>query len=389
MLYKSLICKFLLMSLLFISCSNAEVNNLHIDLDNPDEVSILDFADSVKVIQLETTAESAISLYTDQIYHDSLIYIADVRQKKVVCFDTSGKFIRQIGAYGRGAEEHLYFEDVCLDEYNKELIVQEPWGRMVCYNLDGSFKRKIVLPDEIRAYNDLEVINRDTICFLSAGGDYKLVFYSREKDSLIAKLYPGAAPYLMSFYSNRYRYADSLYFYHPFSNDVENITKLKENNISYSWDFGKYNHKQSDLIELQKYLMENKNELSRSRYKMIDLINSDRGVRYYVHRIRESDRYRFAQLLYKNDQHTIVIDKYTGDVKLFLETQEGVKVSGYELKGNMLIMQSGRGLSYIESPNDKYNVVSLSYLAGKNKEIVEQHNPEEDNPYLVIYYLKK
>ena len=377
------------MSLLFISCSNAEVNNLHIDLDNPDEVSILDFADSVKVIQLETTAESAISLYTDQIYHDSLIYIADVRQKKVVCFDTSGKFIRQIGAYGRGAEEDLYFEDVCLDEYNKELIVQEPWGRMVCYNLDGSFKRKIVLPDEIRAYNDLEVINRDTICFLSAGGDYKLVFYSREKDSLIAKLYPGAAPYLMSFYSNRYRYADSLYFYHPFSNDVENITKLKENNISYSWDFGKYNHKQSDLIELQKYLMENKNELSRSRYKMIDLINSDRGVRYYVHRIRESDRYRFAQLLYKNDQHTIVIDKYTGDVKLFLETQEGVKVSGYELKGNMLIMQSGRGLSYIESPNDKYNVVSLSYLAGKNKEIVEQHNPEEDNPYLVIYYLKK
>ena len=377
------------MSLLFISCSNAEVNNSYIDLDNPDEVSILDFADSVKVIQLETTAESAISLYTDQIYHDSLIYIADVRQKKVVCFDTSGKFIRQIGAYGRGAEEHLYFEDVCLDEYNKELIVQEPWGRMVCYNLDGSFKRKIVLPDEIRAYNDLEVINRDTICFLSAGGDYKLVFYSREKDSLIAKLYPGAAPYLMSFYSNRYRYADSLYFYHPFSNDVENITKLKENNISYSWDFGKYNHKQSDLIELQKYLMENKNELSRSRYKMIDLINSDRGVRYYVHRIRESDRYRFAQLLYKNDQHTIVIDKYTGDVKLFLETQEGVKVSGYELKGNMLIMQSGRGLSYIESPNDKYNVVSLSYLAGKNKEIVEQHNPEEDNPYLVIYYLKK
>ena len=377
------------MSLLFISCSNAEVNNSYIDLDNPDEVSILDFADSVKVIQLETTAESAISLYTDQIYHDSLIYIADVRQKKVVCFDTSGKFIRQIGAYGRGAEEHLYFEDVCLDEYNKELIVQEPWGRMVCYNLDGSFKRKIVLPDEIRAYNDLEVINRDTICFLSAGGDYKLVFYSREKDSLIAKLYPGAAPYLMSFYSNRYRYADSLYFYHPFSNDVENITKLKENNISYSWDFGKYNHKQSDLIELQKYLMENKNELSRSRYKMIDLINSDRGVRYYVHRIRESDRYRFAQLLYKNDQHTIVIDKYTGDVKLFLETQEGVKVSGYELKGNMLIMQSGRGLSYIESPNDKYNVVSLSYLAGKNKQIVEQHNPEEDNPYLVIYYLKK
>lgn len=122
---------------------------------------------------------------------------------------------------------------------------------------------------------------------------------------------------------------------------------------------------------------------------MIDLINSDRGVRYYVHRIRESDRYRFAQLLYKNDQHTIVIDKYTGDVKLFLETQEGVRVSGYELKGNMLIMQSGRGLSYIESPNDKYNVVSLSYLAGKNKEIVEQHNPEEDNPYLVIYYLKK
>ena len=377
------------MSLLFISCSNAEVNNLHIDLDNPDEVSIWDFADSVKVIQLETTAESAISLYTDQIYHDSLIYIADVRQKKVVCFDTSGKFIRQIGAYGRGVEEHLYFEDVCLDEYNKELIVQEPWGRMVCYNLDGSFKRKIVLPDEIRAYNDLEVINRDTICFLSAGGDYKLVFYSREKDSLIAKLYPGAAPYLMSFYSNRYRYEDSLYFYHPFSNDVENITKLKENNISYSWDFGKYNHKQSDLVELQKYLMENKNELSRSRYKMIDLINSDRGVRYYVHRIRETDRYRFAQLLYKNDQHTIVIDKYTGDVKLFLETQEGVKVSGYELKGNMLIMQSGRGLSYIESPNDKYNVVSLSYLAGKNKEIVEQHNPEEDNPYLVIYYLKK
>lgn len=59
------------MSLLFISCSNAEVNNSYIDLDNPDEVSIWDFADSVKIVQLETTAESAISLYTDEIYHGS------------------------------------------------------------------------------------------------------------------------------------------------------------------------------------------------------------------------------------------------------------------------------------------------------------------------------
>ena len=27
-------------------------------------------------------------------------------------------------------------------------------------------------------------------------------------------------------------------------------------------------------------------------------------------------------------------------------------------------------------------------LSGRNKELVESYNPEEDNPYLVIYYLK-
>ena len=28
-------------------------------------------------------------------------------------------------------------------------------------------------------------------------------------------------------------------------------------------------------------------------------------------------------------------------------------------------------------------------LTGKNRQIVENHNSEEDNPYLVVYYLKR
>lgn len=390
-MYQSSICRFLLMSLLFISCSNAEVNNSYIDLDNPDEVSIWDFADSVKIVQLETSQECLLNSVSKIMYHDGMIFISDTRQKKVFKFDTSGKYVCQIGMYGRGPEEHLYFEDFYLDKYNNQVIIQEPWGKMVCYNFDGSFREKVVLPDEIMAYNTVYALNKDTFLFNSAGSDYNIVYYSRSKDSLINKLYPveEERPYLLINKKEIYEFEGSLYSYMPLDNRILNISGSDDCKLTFEVDFGKDNFKDTKVEALIKYTTDNSKELAKNRKSVFDLLNMDMGIRYFLSYVNESERYRILQYAFRDDYWTAIYDKQSNEYVSFKQTKESVRLLGAQIYDNKLFLVSGRSIRLHGKEPIPLSIVPATSLSGRNKELVESYNPEEDNPYLVIYYLKK
>ncbi len=367
---------FFIVCLLFISCSNAEVNNSYVDMDNPEKVSIWNYVDSVNVIQLQTSPECLLSGVNKVLFYKDMIFIFDMLQKKVCRFDASGNFICQIGRYGRGPEEHLYFEDFCIDKFNDEVIILEPWGKMVCYDLDGSFRRKIDLPNSITAYNKLYAVNRDTMLFMSVGGDCQVAAYSKSMDSVVNMMYPGRPPVIMINVNNTYEYGDSVFFYKSFENDIENISRLREDQIVYSWNFGKYNSQNNLLDEFRNHLVENEKVFLKRRMNFEDITNSFNGINYCVRRVVESDRYRFAMVFFKDAYYNIIQDKITKKDVFFQNTIEGINFSDMYISDNMLFVFN--------------NIAPIDdLLTGKNRQIVENHNSEEDNPYLVVYYLKR
>ncbi|MDR0725833.1 MAG: 6-bladed beta-propeller [Prevotellaceae bacterium] len=77
-----------------------------------------DFIDKIKFIQLETTEKSLIGQLHKGIIDEDDIYIFDRRFHKLLNFDTTGKYIRNIGSRGGGPGEFLEMRDVCISKSN-------------------------------------------------------------------------------------------------------------------------------------------------------------------------------------------------------------------------------------------------------------------------------
>ncbi|MDP3437164.1 MAG: hypothetical protein Q8S04_07960, partial [Bacteroidales bacterium] len=71
-------------------------------------------------------------------------------------------------------------------------------------------------------------------------------------------------------------------------------------------------------------------------------------------------------------------DKISGKVDVFRETKEGIQFTYFSAYNNYLIL-------YQSYKNKFYSEETLS---PKQLEILKSHNPETDNPFLVIYHLK-
>ena len=71
------------------------------------------------------------------MFSDSDIFISD--GNKLLQFDRSGKFIRQIGSQGRGPGQYTQIADFCIDENKRNIYIIG--GRFVLqFDFDGEFK---------------------------------------------------------------------------------------------------------------------------------------------------------------------------------------------------------------------------------------------------------
>ncbi len=99
----------------------------------------------IEYIPLETTPNSllgslnGIGLDLANIeFSDSFIFISD--GEKLLQFDRSGKFIKQIGSIGRGPGQYLQPYDFCIDEKNMKIYILNGSSVME-FNFNGEFKK--------------------------------------------------------------------------------------------------------------------------------------------------------------------------------------------------------------------------------------------------------
>ena len=364
------------MLLLFSCVSN--VGNNSINLDELQNVSILDFIDSINVVQLETNDQCLISTINKVIIFNDCFYVLDIRQQSVFCFNSSGKFLFKIFQKGQGPEEYVYLNDLNIDPYNDVLLLLEPFGNLLSYDLNGQYLSKTSLPKEIVAYNEVFPINKDTLLFISAN-KYSVIYYSRKEKKIIAKKYENDRQ-LLPFNSIRktYVYNDSVYYFPPLSNDVINLSG-KEQQISHTWDFGKLNNSEKKKDDFKKLP---KNQQGNSK---IDYVG-EKILNYEISKNYESSKYRICVIDYGNyNFRHILIDKVTGNSFVFDKTKENIRFIFPDFyKESIIFYDHGFGESPLE-----VKFYDREILNESQKKIIDSHDPENDNPFLVIYTLKK
>ncbi len=70
---------------------------------------------------------------------------------------------------GQGPQEYTYMEDFNIDPSSIEILIWVLFGEILSSCLDGSFIRKVQLPNDIIAYNEVHVLNQDTLLFVLMG----------------------------------------------------------------------------------------------------------------------------------------------------------------------------------------------------------------------------
>jgi len=361
-----------LISFIFFGCNQQDKAQI-IDLDRNDSVSIFDLVDSISVVKLETNPDCLMNFITKIIPYKNRLYIFDRRLLSVYCFDNQGNFLFKINRLGRGPEEYVSCSSICIDKYNNQLMLLVPKGYIMYFDLNGKFISKIKLPEEIIVYNEVYSINNDILLFISMNAN-RASYYSREKNIILKKiLLTEEFSKVLVPVEKTYLYNDSVFFNDNITgNSIINLSD-STNPVRFSWDFGENNNSEEDLINY--YLYEKEQQKLKKLVNLEDVLKTKKFIKHYPLYNFESARYRGTSVRYNGATKYIFYDKISKEYKVFEKTIEGVSPNMFFAHENLLICTN-------------YDKGMGKMLTENQIDIVKSHNPEKDNPFLVIYHIK-
>jgi len=119
------------------------------NLNNYADLFLSDFADSVTYVALETTEESVLPEFSNVVPVEDG-YLIPTRKGPLYYFDSSGKYVRKIGSFGRGPGEYLMsmFSQYCW-ESDLVYIPDIMQNRIFLYSLDGIWLSSINFEERI------------------------------------------------------------------------------------------------------------------------------------------------------------------------------------------------------------------------------------------------
>jgi hypothetical protein len=296
------------------------------------------------------------------------------------CFDSDGKYLFKIHSHGQGPNEYLWLDDFNFDPFNNQLILLDPFGAILLYDLEGKFISKTRLPSEISAYNQVFVLNKDTLVFSSLA-EYQVVYYSRKENRLVKKMYEKDEALhkttFMSVFGRIYSYNDSIYLPLPWSNEIINLSD-RVNSVSYRWDLGKETFSEKDINRLRKYVLNS----DKTDFDWDDLVGPDKLLKYYMFIVRETERYITAGIRYENDYLSIFYDKSKGKTFMFKKTKENTQF--------IMAITNVSGEKMILIPlldNNFLPVYNENTLSSEDRKKLQERR-EDDNPYFIVYKFK-
>jgi len=140
---------FVVFSLSCFYCNAQNSNLITVDVeqafDNKKEVLLSEFVESLEYIVLETNEYQILNGANFHSTDNYLVYISQNGFHGHLLFDRhTGKFIREIGHYGRGPEEYNIVD--YFDYETQKFIARAPGGILLEYDLNGNMTRRFATP---------------------------------------------------------------------------------------------------------------------------------------------------------------------------------------------------------------------------------------------------
>ena len=375
----------LIISICLVSCSESKNHSIageiyKVDLDvkvNPfDEIF-----SHAEVIPLETT-DSCLIVYQSKVFpvKDKYYVYDELGKQKLFVFDKDGKFQGCIGRHGKGPGEYYAIYD-CLVDAEKEIVYMlSVFGRIKQYSLNGVFQGDIILPPRPHYYSMLPV--GDSLVATWSCMDY-------EADGvLLLNKYTGDT--INGFWRDHdnfdsqqsfpfHHYNGKNYFSVALRPEVYEFDN-EEVRIVYTWDFGKYNIRES---RLNYYLdIEDVNKMNQI---IIDDIGSD-GLPFTLERQDQNSMYSYVALRRKAGFRMKIPMSY-----VFYQRQDDKALVFDYLDGNKCRMNEPLyfGENYILTDIYYDDRKTYKSILPESEYKKLEAMKEDDNPCLLKLYFKK
>ncbi|MDR1338797.1 MAG: 6-bladed beta-propeller [Prevotellaceae bacterium] len=330
-----------------------------------------DMLDSIQIIPLETSSESLIGA-VHQMYHvGDKYYIQSLIQKEILIFSASGKYLGNLSKVGNGPGEYVELRDFKVDDAGNIYVLG--YNELIKYRADGDvvFERKLDFPDmeKYRIFPIHFVEYGDSVLFLWQGSanlsdnevDKYYGMYQIENDKVVNSYFL-VSRLIFGYFQRFYRYGNSYNIQSVTGSNA--IYKITPDGVfpNFEVDFGDKN--------IPPDLLPHKIE---SNGKLYSQIRKNKNYCGFINSVYETDDCIYFAFVNGGDEYQVLYDKKKATVKV-----GKINLSDIHSSAIICATEDGKLIGKIEAYdyiNDKQNA-SLDI-------------PEDANPLLIVYHLKK
>ncbi|MCG6191002.1 6-bladed beta-propeller [Maribellus maritimus] len=236
-------------------------------------MKLSEIAAKVEYIFLETTNECLMDDIKKISIDDSLVFISD--SKQLLIFNSSGKFIANVGGIGRGPGQYVKVLDFSIDILKDRIFVLDRYlQKVICYDYNGNyqydFRFRTPYPSSIEVINNTGLIITYATPLFIDNGNYCFALYSfdgkfirnsfNRQNEAAQQAMAEAGQHRLNYY------CDSLTFWEIHLNTIYRVTNGGDLFPRYTIDYKGYNNVKNRgslekdnlffayFIEFEKYL---------------------------------------------------------------------------------------------------------------------------------------
>ena len=254
---KNLLITLALVFCLIFSCKK-EVNSNKYDLNTFDPISSQKIFKRIEVILLDSVPNVPITFIKNIVYHDSLYYIHDFNRENLLVYNETGKFVRTIGASGRGPGELIDLRDFQINRFTGNIeLMGNASPTIMIYDTLGTFIKQRNLGHWPTSITNFYHINSDLTAWVSLADRYNISVYSDKLNKIVNQVSLGIDRVFQGHF--RYNqpfshYKDTTFFFDTYSNILYRFNEDQlDFEIHKQFDFGEANFDKSKLPHVNEW----------------------------------------------------------------------------------------------------------------------------------------
>jgi len=327
--------------------------------------------DRFEPIVLETNDSSLITVIHKMEIRNDTIFILDRKKPRLLLFDSTGNFLRNIGSIGDGPDQYTHCYSFALNPRKNQVAMLIPFGYLYSYDLQGKFIEKRKLPSK-PSYHDAKWLNKDTLVLWSRVGadNPAITLLDVPTETPIKNMWYRQTELNEASLPPLFSVDDEIMIGTAYLNE---IYKISEDSITpvAAWDFGKYNVDMSYFDELDKM------SPSRERYEKYRIDHREGKIAHEKMAHFGNSRYLVVNVAMgsfgKSTFYKVFYDRKAKQSHSFVDLTDGVRLMPVFMNEEFM-------LAYIRD----YELDACQEAFGWDLNVAD-----DDNPVLVKMYFKK